>query len=183
MVSLHLNDLRNPILNSFFLLCKIFQSFLVSGGISFDCPTVVGALQLLNFFSAPPLRVTSETWLFFPPRRCGCFSDPRCHFTPTVRGLVFSFRRCGWWTVPVCCGHCFHATSEGDEHYCRRRCGSVRIPKCSSSSDYVFRSPVDCLFLCFGQYLIPSLRRCGKGQTLGHPTNVSATARLRFSIA
>ena len=117
MVSPLLNDLRNPILSSFFLLCKFLQSFLISGGFSFDCSAVAGVSRI------------SVVVL--------------CRL---LRGLVISFRRCGWWTVPVCCGHCFHAASEGDEHCCRRRCGSVRIPKCSSPADCVYRSPVDCCF-------------------------------------
>ena len=181
MVSPLLNDLRNPIFSSFFLLCKFLQSFLILGGFSFDCSAVAGVFQLLVFFSVPPLRVTSRTWLFFPPRRCGCFSDLRCHFTPTVRGLVSSFTVAGGGIFLSVSGIVYSA-SEGDKDFRLnvRIVGSSEF--CFFPTD-VFRSPVDFLFLCFGQYLISSLRRCGKGQTLGHPTDVSATARLRFSIA
>ena len=60
----HLNDLSDPILSSFFLICKILQSFLVSVGISVDCPAVAGVSHILIFFFTPSLWVIFKSLLF-----------------------------------------------------------------------------------------------------------------------
>ena len=148
-----------------------------------DCPVLAGDFQLLNFFLSRCCGSLPERDHFLSPRRCGCFPSLGCCFLRRLlRGLVISFHRCGWWTVPVCCGHCFHAASEGDEHCSRRRCGSMGIPNISLTADPDVSKPCRVCTSHCGRHLIPSTHRCGGGRTLGHPTNVSAATRPWVSI-
>ena len=105
MVSPLLNDLRNPILSSFFLLSKFLQSFLISGGFSFDCFAVAGAFELLiGFVEAAVAGAFQVSIGFVPSTVC---------FAPTAAEVGYFVYRCRWWNFPVCFGRCLFRIGGG----------------------------------------------------------------------
>ena len=138
MVSPLLNDLRNPILSSFFLLCKFLQIFLISGGFSFDCSAVAGVFRI----SVVILRRLCEDWCFrsavaggglfryvagafelligfVEPAIAGDFQvsigfvPPTVCFALTTAEVGYFVYRCGWWNSPVCFGRCLFRIGGG----------------------------------------------------------------------